>query len=118
AKFLTPLQYPAKLICAGTNYYDHIAAAGYPDFSKEKNIPALFMKPPTTALVGPGRTVKYPQGCRQFDWEVELAVVIGTRASKLSASNAMDCIAGYMIAIDLSARDFQRNSKHFAKMDL
>jgi 2-keto-4-pentenoate hydratase/2-oxohepta-3-ene-1,7-dioic acid hydratase in catechol pathway len=118
AEFLTPLQYPAKVICAGTNYFDHVEAFGYPNFSKEANIPALFMKPPTTSLVGPGSTVKFPDGCKELDWEVELCAVMGSRASKLEKTGAMDVVAGYMIAIDMSARDLQRNPKHFAKMDL
>ncbi|OWU83029.1 hypothetical protein ATO6_20575 [Oceanicola sp. 22II-s10i] len=115
---LTPLQYPLKVVCAGTNYFDHIEAAGYPNFSKEGNIPALFMKPPTTALVGPGKTAKYPNGATQFDWEIELGVVMAKRTSRVTQAEALSYVAGYMVTIDFSARDFQRNPKHFKQADL
>ncbi|GLQ06840.1 fumarylacetoacetate hydrolase family protein [Sneathiella chinensis] len=117
--FQTPLQFPPKIICAGTNYIDHIEAVGYSSFSKEDNIPAMFMKPPRTALVGPGKTVRFPTGSTQFDWEIELGVVIGKEVpagSKISSN--LDMVAGYMTTLDMSARDFQRNPKHFAKSDL
>lgn len=116
--FLAPLQYPSKLVLTGTNYYDHVRAAGYPDFSKETSFPAFFMKPPSTALVGPGRTVPYPRGVLQLDWEVELAVIIGRTARRIKAADALDHIAAYAVGIDFSARDLQRNPRHFAKMDL
>jgi len=117
--YLTPLQYPPKIICAGTNYIDHIEAVGYSSFSKEENIPAMFMKPPRTALVGAGKTVRCPTGSSQFDWEIELGVVIGkTVPAGSSISKDLDMVAGYMTTLDMSARDFQRNPKHFAKSDL
>lgn len=119
ASFLTPLQFPSKIICAGTNYIDHIEAVGYSSFSKDENIPAMFMKPPTTALVGPGKTVRCPTGSSQFDWEIELGVIIGKKIPAGTQLNKnLDVVAGYMTTLDMSARDFQRNPKHFAKSDL
>lgn len=116
-EFLTPLQYPAKVMATGTNYYDHLRAVGRHDFSKASNYPAFFMKPPTTALVGPG-PVRYPTESSQLDWEVELAVIIGKKASHVTAQSALDHVAAYTVGLDLSTRDMQRNQKHFAKMDL
>lgn len=116
--FLTPLQYPAKVLCTGTNYYDHLRAVGRTEFNKADNYPAIFMKPPTTALVGPGKTVRYPSESKQFDWEIELAVVFGRRTKRASQERALDSVAAYTIGLDMSARDMQRNPKHFAKMDL
>ncbi|MAL77893.1 MAG: 4-hydroxyphenylacetate degradation protein [Sneathiella sp.] len=118
-KFLPPLMYPGKVVCAGTNYIDHIHAVGRTSFSKEENIPAMFMKPPTTALVGGGKTAKIPAACTMYDWEIELGVVMGQRISVgTPVSRELNEVAGYMLTLDMSARDFQRNPKHFAKSDL
>jgi 2-keto-4-pentenoate hydratase/2-oxohepta-3-ene-1,7-dioic acid hydratase in catechol pathway len=116
-KFLTPLQYPNKVLCTGTNYYDHLRAVGRTSFTKEDNDPAFFFKPPTTALTGPG-DIRYPQGVKQYDWEIELAAVFGKKASRVKEGDALDHVAGYAVAMDMSARDLQRNQRHFAKMDL
>ena len=59
----------------------------------------MFIKPPTTALCGPGK-VQIPDGCEQFDWEVELAVIIGKRMCKVSRAQAMAGIAGYSVSVD------------------
>lgn len=116
---LTPLQYPNKLVLVGANYYDHMHGdAGRTTFSKETNVPVFFLKPPTTTLVGSGRSVRYPVQTKRFDYEVELAAVIGKRAKRLTLENALDCVAGYTVAIDLSARDWQRHPEHLVKFDL
>ena len=116
---LAPLLYPNKLVMLGANYLDHMHEdAGYADFDKSSKIPVLFMKPPTTAIVGSGASVPYPVQTQKFDWEIELAVVIGKRATRLTVENAMSCIAGYTVGIDLSARDWQFHEKHLVKFDL
>ena len=116
---LAPLLYPNKLVMLGANYLDHMQQdAGYADFDKSSKIPVLFMKPPTTAIVGSGASVPYPVQTQQFDWEIELAVVIGKRATRLTVENAMSCVAGYTVGIDLSARDWQFHEKHLVKFDL
>jgi 2-keto-4-pentenoate hydratase/2-oxohepta-3-ene-1,7-dioic acid hydratase in catechol pathway len=117
ATYLAPLRWPAKVMCTGTNYHDHLRAVGRTSFSKDDNCAAYFMKPPTTALVGPG-PVRHPPGSTQFDWEIELAVVIGRTARGVSVEDALDHVAAYTIGLDLSARDLQKNPRHFAKMDL
>ena len=117
--WLTPLQYPNKVICTGANYYDHVVNdGGHTGFSKEDNIPVFFLKPPTTSLVGQGRSVRYPTQTEKFDYELELAFVIGKRGRHIRVEQARKHIAGYTIALDLSARDWQRHPKHLVKFDL
>jgi 2-keto-4-pentenoate hydratase/2-oxohepta-3-ene-1,7-dioic acid hydratase in catechol pathway len=117
--FMTPLQFPSKLILGGANYYEHmIKDAGKPNFRKEDGMPVFFLKPPTTSLVGCGKTVRYPVQSSKFDWEIELAVIIGTTLRRASEQEAAEAIAGYAVGIDLSARDWQMNPKHPWKFDL
>lgn len=117
--WLTPLQYPNKVICTGANYYDHVINdGGHTGFSKHDNIPVFFLKPPTTSLVGQGRSVHYPTQTEKFDYELELAFVIGKRGRHIPVEQAREYIAGYTIALDLSARDWQRHPKHLVKFDL
>jgi 2-keto-4-pentenoate hydratase/2-oxohepta-3-ene-1,7-dioic acid hydratase in catechol pathway len=117
--WLTPLRYPNKVICTGSNYYDHVVKdGGHTDFSKEDNIPVFFLKPPTTTLVGQGRSVRYPVQSAKFDYELELAFVIGQRGRHIDPQDAKNHIAGYTIGIDLSARDWQRHPQHLVKFDL
>ena len=117
--WLTPLRYPNKVICTGANYYDHMTKdGGHSDYNKEDNIPVFFLKPPTTTIVGQGKSVRYPVQSDKFDYELELAFVIGKRGRHIATEEARDYIAGYTIGLDLSARDWQRHPKHLAKFDL
>lgn len=116
-RILTPLQYPGKVLCAGANYYDHIAEMGVQDLRKEAQRLFFFFKPPRHALVGPGPTVVYPADTKMFDWEVELAAVIGRRAKRLTLANALEAVAAYSIAIDFSARDLNQAPNTFYKLD-
>jgi 2-keto-4-pentenoate hydratase/2-oxohepta-3-ene-1,7-dioic acid hydratase in catechol pathway len=117
--WLTPLQYPNKVICTGFNYFDHVVKdGGHTGFSKEDNIPVFFLKPPTTTLVGQGQAVHYPPQTEKFDYELELAFVIGRRGRNIPIDRAREHVAGYTIALDLSARDWQRHPRHFVKFDL
>ncbi|HEY7813599.1 MAG TPA: fumarylacetoacetate hydrolase family protein, partial [Nakamurella sp.] len=107
------------VICTGANYYDHVIKdGGHSGFSKDDNIPVFFLKPPTTTLVGQGRSVRYPTQTEKFDYELELAFVIGKRGRHIPVEKAREYIAGYTIALDLSARDWQRHPKHLVKFDL
>ena len=74
---LAPLLYPGKILCAGANYFDHLAEMGMPGAKKEDQRLFFFMKPPRNAVVGEGATVHMPINTQAFDWEVELALVIG-----------------------------------------
>ncbi|MGE0698727.1 MAG: fumarylacetoacetate hydrolase family protein [Hyphomicrobiaceae bacterium] len=117
--FETPLQFPNKLLLGGANYYEHMRKeANKPDFKKEDGTPVFFLKPPTTCLVGCGRTVRYPVQSEKFDWEIELAVVMGRRMRRVSEAEALAGIAAYAVGLDMSARDWQMNPRHPWKFDL
>jgi 2-keto-4-pentenoate hydratase/2-oxohepta-3-ene-1,7-dioic acid hydratase in catechol pathway len=118
-KWLTPLRFPRKVICTGFNYMNHVTKdGGHGSFSKDDNIPVFFLKPPTTTLVGQGVSVRYPAQSAKFDYELELAVIIGRRGRKIHADEAMSYVAGYTIGLDMSARDWQRHPQHMVKFDL
>src|SRR5262245_35867713 len=89
ARVLTPLQYPGKVLCAGAKDSAHLKEMGVPDLRKEAQRLFFFFKPPRHACVGPGRTVKYPGDSKMFDWEVELAAVIGKKSRRLTMANAL-----------------------------
>ena len=91
-----------KFICVGLNYSDHAAETGMPIPAE----PVLFMKP-TSCVIGANDAVVLPQGSVKSDWEVELGVVIGTRARYVDESDALDCVAGYCVVNDLSEREYQ-----------
>jgi 2-keto-4-pentenoate hydratase/2-oxohepta-3-ene-1,7-dioic acid hydratase in catechol pathway len=98
-----PIARPGKIVCIGLNYSDHAAESGA-DVPAE---PVVFMKASNT-LVGPYDEVLVPRDSVKTDWEVELAVVIGRRARYLeSREEALDVVAGYAVANDVSEREFQ-----------
>ena len=97
-----PMCRPSKIICIGLNYAKHAAESGMA-VPKE---PVLFFKA-TTAFCGPNDDVVIPRESKKTDWEVELAVVIGKRASYITKEDAMDYIAGYCLHNDYSEREFQ-----------
>ena len=97
-----PLVRPSKIVCVGLNYAKHAAESGMA-VPKE---PVLFFKA-TSAIVGPNDDVIIPKGSEKTDWEVELAVVIGKKASYVSEENALDHVAGYVLHNDYSERAFQ-----------
>lgn len=117
APVLAPLLYPGKVLCAGANYYDHLVEMGVADTRKEAQRLFFFFKPARNAIVGPGKTVHMPLDCAKFDWEVELALVIGRRARALTLDNALDHVAAYTVAIDFSARDKNKAPEQFYKLD-
>jgi 2,4-diketo-3-deoxy-L-fuconate hydrolase len=92
----------SKFVAVGLNYSDHAAEAGMPIPSE----PILFMKA-TTCLSGPNDDVIQPKGSTKLDWEVELGIVIGTKAQYVSESAAIDYVAGYCVVNDVSERHFQ-----------
>ena len=91
-----------NFIAVGLNYADHAAESGMP-VPKE---PVLFSKAPN-CVVGPNDDIVIPKGSVKTDWEVELAIVIGSRASYVSESQALSHVAGYCICNDVSEREFQ-----------
>jgi 2-keto-4-pentenoate hydratase/2-oxohepta-3-ene-1,7-dioic acid hydratase in catechol pathway len=92
----------SKFVAIGLNYSDHAAEAGMP-VPKE---PIIFMKT-TTSLCGPNDDVIQPKNSTKLDWEVELGIVIGTKAQYVPESKALDYIAGYCVVNDVSERHFQ-----------
>jgi 2-keto-4-pentenoate hydratase/2-oxohepta-3-ene-1,7-dioic acid hydratase in catechol pathway len=114
---LAPLLYPGKILCAGANYFDHLAEMGMPGAKKEDQRLFFFMKPPRNAVVGEGATVHVPIGTKAFDWEIELALVIGKTARNVSVANALSHVAAYTVAVDFSARDHNRAPETFYKLD-
>jgi 2,4-diketo-3-deoxy-L-fuconate hydrolase len=98
-----PIARPGKVLCIGLNYSDHAKEAG----KEVPTEPILFMKGSNT-VVGPKDDIKIPRGSEKTDWEVELGVVIGERASYLdSTKDSENHIAGYVISHDVSERHFQ-----------
>ena len=117
APLLAPLRYPGKVLCAGANYYDHIAEMGVQDTRKEAQRLFFFFKPPRNAVVGPGKTVRMPLDTKAMDWEIELAAIIGKPARAVSEKGALAAIAAYTVSIDFSARDLNRVPESFFKLD-
>jgi len=97
-----PIARPSKIVCVGLNYAKHAEESGMAIPSE----PVLFFKA-TSSIVGPNDRVMLPKDSEKSDWEVELAVVIGQKASYVSKENAMDYVAGYMLHNDVSERAFQ-----------
>jgi 2-keto-4-pentenoate hydratase/2-oxohepta-3-ene-1,7-dioic acid hydratase in catechol pathway len=102
-RLLTPVAHPGKILCAGINYVSH----------KDENpgavmpeSPFFFSKLPT-ALIGDGDPILIPEPTSQVDYEVELAVIIGRRAKRLTRENALGAVFGYTVANDVSGRDIQ-----------
>ena len=98
----SPVARPSKIVCIGLNYARHAEETNAP-IPKE---PIIFFKS-TSALVGPNDDVIIPKGSEKTDWEVELAVVIGKKASYINEDKAMDYVAGYALHNDYSERAFQ-----------
>ncbi|MEM9144509.1 MAG: fumarylacetoacetate hydrolase family protein, partial [Bacteroidota bacterium] len=97
-----PVVRPSKIVCVGLNYAKHAAESGM-EIPKE---PVLFFKA-TSAIVGPNDDLILPKGSQKTDWEVELAFVIGKKASYIDEASAMDHVAGYLLHNDYSEREYQ-----------
>lgn len=108
--FLAPVTRPDKVVCVGMNYADHC---------KEQNVrvpkePIIFSKF-SSSIVGPYDEIILPPESEEVDWEVELAVIIGKKGKHIKATDAMAHVAGFTVAHDVSARDWQmrRNGKQW-----
>lgn len=109
ADLLTPIKFPNKLVCVGAVYRDHLLEFKLPA-ERWKNMP-IFLRAPTTSIVGPGRTLVIPATTKEFDWEIELAVVVGQRLKNADLDAARAAIAGYSVGLDMTCRDLlDRNS--------
>ncbi|WP_026542673.1 fumarylacetoacetate hydrolase family protein [Paenarthrobacter nicotinovorans] len=99
----TPVARPGAVVAIGLNYTAHAAESG----ATPPQVPVVFLKP-TNTIAGPFDAAPIPPSSEKYDWEVELAIVIGREASYLSsAEEAGGCIAGYAVANDLSEREYQ-----------
>ncbi|MBL6666482.1 MAG: fumarylacetoacetate hydrolase family protein [Flavobacteriaceae bacterium] len=98
----SPICRPSKIVCVGLNYAKHAQESGMEVPSE----PVLFFKA-SSAIVGPYDEVVLPKNSKKSDWEVELAIVIGAKASYVSEDNAMNHVAGYVVHNDISEREYQ-----------
>jgi acylpyruvate hydrolase len=109
-ELLAPVPRPGKIICIGRNYVEHAAESG----AAPTEEPALFAKF-ANSVAAHGATVVVPKATEKPDWEAELGVVIGKRASNVSRADALDHVAGYTCMNDLSARDLQRRVSQWTR---
>lgn len=109
ARVLAPIL-PRKIVCVGLNYKDHAAELG----KKLPAQPLLFFKP-TTAVIGPGDTIRLPPGVGRVDYEAELALVIGRRAHRVPAARAFDYIFGATCLNDVTAREMQNKEPQYTR---
>ncbi|MDX1935638.1 MAG: fumarylacetoacetate hydrolase family protein [Flavihumibacter sp.] len=101
-QFDAPVARPSKIVCIGLNYASHAKETG----ATPPTEPVIFLKS-STALCGPFDDVVIPKNSVKTDWEVELAVVVGKKASYVSEADAMSYVAGYCLHNDISEREFQ-----------
>jgi 2-keto-4-pentenoate hydratase/2-oxohepta-3-ene-1,7-dioic acid hydratase in catechol pathway len=115
-QWLAPLPVPGTVFCAGANYSDHVAEMARvfkiePDPDPHTlGLRSWHFIKNSRSVIGPDAEIELPAGAQKVDWEAELAVVIGSRARNMSVEHALDCVAGYTIANDLSARDLSRRA--------
>jgi 2-keto-4-pentenoate hydratase/2-oxohepta-3-ene-1,7-dioic acid hydratase in catechol pathway len=97
-----PVSGVGKIVCVGLNYADHAAESGLPVPAE----PVLFLKP-SSSITGPNDPVIIPRNSVKTDWEVELGIVIGKKASYVEESEALEYVAGYAVVNDVSEREYQ-----------
>lgn len=111
AEILTPIRWPRKVICAGVNYRRHVREMGG-SFPDDSWTPFFFLKPPTTTVIGPTDPIVLRSGeDAKYDWEAELAVVIGRGGRDIAVGDALGHVAGYAVANDITARAHHRRDK-------
>jgi acylpyruvate hydrolase len=108
AKLLPVVPLPGKLVCLGLNYADHAAEGGH----AKPEYPSFFLRVPSS-LAAHGQPLLRPRVSDKFDYEAELAVIIGQRARHLKQDNALEAVAGYTCFNDGSIRDYQRKSSQW-----
>ncbi|QWW72543.1 fumarylacetoacetate hydrolase family protein [Rhizobium sp. WYJ-E13] len=110
AELMAPITAPGSIYCAGANYADHaaeMAKANGTQIRPKSDRSWHFLKS-SRAVVGPNASVELPPNSSKIDWEVELAAIIGRKCKNVDLEHALDYVAGYAVAIDLSARDLSR----------
>lgn len=112
---LLPPTRPTKIVCVGLNYRAHVAESlSVAPGAAPPEEPVLFLKPPS-ALIGNGDVIRYPAGVTRLDPEAELGVVIGRRAHRVRADDALDHVAGFTCFNDVSARNYQKQDGQWAR---
>jgi 2-keto-4-pentenoate hydratase/2-oxohepta-3-ene-1,7-dioic acid hydratase in catechol pathway len=101
---------PSKIVCVGRNYLEHARELG----NAMPERPMIFLKPPS-AIIGDGETILLPAESNRVEHEAELGVVIGRRASRVSAGEALGYVAGYLPLNDVTARDLQKVDVQFTR---
>ena len=101
---------PSKIVCIGLNYKDHAAEQGKPLPAE----PLIFLKP-SSAIVNPGEAIELPEGVGRVDYESEVAVVIGRRATKVSEADALSHVLGLTCMNDVTARDLQKKDGRYTR---
>lgn len=101
---------PSKIVCVGRNYLEHARELG----NEMPERPLLFLKPPSS-LIGEGEAIRLPPESQRVEHEAEIGVVIGRRASGVSAAEALEYVAGYLPLNDVTARDIQRADVQFTR---
>ena len=109
-ELLPPVPAPARIICVGVNYADHAAESDRA--AEPPGHPVLFTRF-ASSLVGHGQPIERPVASHQFDWEGELAVVIGRRTHRIERHDALHHVAGYSCFLDGTLRDWQRHTSQF-----
>jgi 2-keto-4-pentenoate hydratase/2-oxohepta-3-ene-1,7-dioic acid hydratase in catechol pathway len=104
------IELPQKIVCVGLNYRDHAEEQG----AALPERPLLFAKWPNT-LIGDGEPIRIPPITKQVDYEAELGVVIGRRASAVAVDDALEHVRGYVVANDVSARDLQFSDRQWVR---
>ena len=101
---------PSKIVCVGRNYAAHARELG----NAVPERPMLFFKPPS-AIIGPGETIMLPAVSAQVEYEAEIGVVIGTRATRVAAANAMQHVRGFTCGNDVTCRDLQKTDGQWGR---
>lgn len=109
-ELLAPISWPRKVLCAGVNYRKHIQEMGAAVPGEDWQ-PFFFLKPPSTTIIGPADPIVIRRGEQaRYDWEGELAVVIGVGGRDIDVTDALRHVAGYCVANDVTARGYHRRS--------
>jgi 2-keto-4-pentenoate hydratase/2-oxohepta-3-ene-1,7-dioic acid hydratase in catechol pathway len=107
---LAPLRYPRKVICAGVNYRRHVREMGA-EVPAEGWRPFFFFKPPTTTVIGPYDEIPVrDEELRRYDWEAELAVIVGVGGTDIPVQRALDHVAAYAVTNDVTARGMHKRT--------
>jgi 2,4-diketo-3-deoxy-L-fuconate hydrolase len=110
-ELLVPIPAPNKILLLAGNYAKHIEEGGGKAAERAETFPYVFMKPPTTTLTDPGKTVVIPKvSPNAIDWELELAVVMGRKCKGVAEADALQYVAGYTVVNDISNRRFKPNA--------